>query len=123
MNVWQTDTARELAAPQEVELATRRRDGSLRTPRTIWIVAVGNQVFIRSTNGRGAAWFTAAVSTGSGQLTAGATTVDIGFIETSEADLPAVDRAYREKYGAYASIVDHLVEPGPRAATLEVVPG
>ena len=37
-------------------------------------------------------------------------------------DLTAVDAAYRAKYGRYASIVDHLEEDGPRAATLRVHP-
>ena len=39
-----------------------------------------------------------------------------------EADLAAADAGYRAKYGHYASIVDHLEEDGPRAATLEVHP-
>jgi hypothetical protein len=39
-----------------------------------------------------------------------------------EDDLAAADRAYRAKYGRYASIVDHLEEDGPRSATLEVHP-
>lgn len=33
-----------------------------------------------------------------------------------------VDTAYRAKYGHYASIVHHLEEEGPRAASLEVHP-
>lgn len=37
-------------------------------------------------------------------------------------DLDLVDAAYRAKYGRYASIVGHLEEPRPRAATLEVHP-
>lgn len=122
MSTWQPETARSLSAPQEVELATRRRDGSVRNPRIIWIVAVGERVFVRSTNGRGAAWFTWAIATGSGQLTAAGVTVDVTFTEAADEDLPAVDRAYRDKYGSFASIVDHLEEAGPRAATLEVTP-
>jgi hypothetical protein len=33
-----------------------------------------------------------------------------------------VDAAYRTKYRRYASIAEHLAEPGPRAATLQVHP-
>ena len=44
------------------------------------------------------------------------------FTEADDADLTLVDAGYRAKYGHYASIVDHLVEDGPRAATLEVHP-
>ena len=46
----------------------------------------------------------------------------MAFTEAQGSDLARVDAAYRRKYGAYASIVDNLVEDGPRAATLEVHP-
>jgi hypothetical protein len=51
---WTTRAAQSLTAPEEVQVATRRRDGTLRRPRTIWVVGNGDRVFIRSTNGRGA---------------------------------------------------------------------
>ncbi|HET8989381.1 MAG TPA: DUF2255 family protein [Humibacillus sp.] len=114
---WSSDEARRLTAPEEVHVVTRSRDGSLRRPRIIWIVSDGQRVFIRSTNGRGADWFTWAVATGVGQIISGPTT-DV----TGERDLAAADAGYRTKYGHYPSIVDHLVEDGPRSATLEVTP-
>lgn len=78
----------------------------------------GDRLFIRSTNGRTADWFRAAVATGTGtgtgQIVFGRTTVDVSFAEAAADDLAAVDAAHRHKYGRYASIVDHLTEPGPR---------
>jgi hypothetical protein len=47
---------------------------------------------------------------------------EVTFTEADSSDLPAVDTAYRQKYGRYASIVDHLVADGPRDATLQVRP-
>ncbi|MBT0773977.1 DUF2255 family protein [Kineosporia sp. J2-2] len=119
---WTPDTARALSAPQEVQIVTRRPDGTLRRPRIIWIVRAGDRVFVRSTKGRGADWFRGAVATGAGQIVAGGVTHDVIFAEAGAPDLPQVGAAYRAKYGHYASIVDHLEEPGPRAATLEVLP-
>ena len=123
MAAWSTDDVRRLADPEEVHVVTRRRAGSLRPPRIIWIVADGRRVFIRSTNGRDADWFRWARATGAGQIIAGGTPQDVAFTEvTLERDLAAADAGYRSKYGDYASIVDHLLGPGPRAATLEVTP-
>src|SRR4051812_40339846 len=122
MNTWNAQQARDLASPDEVQVATRRTNGSLRRPTTIWVVGDAAQVFIRSTNGRDAAWFRGAITTGTGQLTAGGTPHDVRFTEVTGADLARVDAAYRTKYGRYASIVDHLQQPGPRAATLQVHP-
>lgn len=120
---WTTEALHALTSTEEVQLATRRRDRTLRGPRTIWVVTSGNRVFIRSTNGRTAAWFRAAIATGAGQIQARSTAYDVTFTEVhDENDLAAADAGYRSKYGHYASIVDHLEEAGPRAASLEVHP-
>lgn len=121
-NSWTPESARALTAPEEVQVVTQHPDGSTGAPRTIWIVGDGDRVFVRSTNGRSAAWFRAAVAAGSGQVVAGGATYDVRFTEAAEDDLTRVDEAYRSKYGHYAAIVDHLHSPGPRAATLEVHP-
>ena len=120
---WTTEALHALTTSQEVQLATRRRTGTLRAPRTIWVATCGNRVFIRSTNGRTAAWFQAAIATGAGQIQARRTAYDVIFTEVhDEFDLAGADAGYRSKYGHYASIVDHLEEAGPRAASLEVHP-
>jgi len=122
MTDWTDQQAAQIARPQEVQVVTRRADGSLRRPTTIWIVRDGDRVFIRSTNGRTAAWFRAATATGTGQIISGGKATDVTFTEAADADLPTVDTAYRHKYSQYASIVDHLVQEGPRSATLELQP-
>lgn len=123
MNRWTNRDARTLTAPEEVRVVARRGDGSLRRPRTIWVVGSGDRVFIRSTNGRTADWFRWAIATGTGQIVVRGTARDVTFTEiVDDGDLTVVDAAYRAKYGRYASIVDHLEGAGPRSATLEVHP-
>jgi hypothetical protein len=123
MPEWSSTALHDLATTEEVHLATRREDGALRPPRIIWAVISGDRVFIRSTKGVTADWYRAALATGSGQLTAGRTAHDVSFIHVDdETDLTLADAGYRAKYGHYASILDHLEGPGPRAATLEVHP-
>jgi hypothetical protein len=123
MDTWTSDTARAVTAPEEVHVAVRRADGRMRSSRIIWIVRDEARVFVRSTNGRGADWFRSATASGAGQIIARGTAYDVLFTEVhDEADLAAADAGYRAKYGHYASIVDHLEEDGPRAATLEVHP-
>ena len=119
---WTVEQAAQIAAPEEVQVITRRRDGSPRRPTTIWIVGDGDRVFVRSTNGRAAAWFRGAIATGTGRIVSGGRAFDVTFTEAGPAELSDVDRAYRQKYRRYASIVDHLVTAGPRGATLQVRP-
>lgn len=120
MSIWTPEAARAVTAPQEVQILTRRADGTLRRPRTIWIVGEGDRVFVRSTNGRNADWFRRAIATGARQVIARGTTYDVTFTQADDDDLVSVDAAYRTKYGLHSSIVDHLESPEPRAATLEV---
>ena len=54
MTTWDAPAHAAVTGPEEVRIVTRRRDGSLRRPRIIWIVPVDDRVFIRSANGRGA---------------------------------------------------------------------
>lgn len=122
MSTWTPETARSLSASQEIQILTRRTDGTLRRPRIIWIVRHDDRVFIRSTNGRDADWFRGAIATGTGQIVSGGSAQEVTFTEADANVLPQVGEAYRAKYGNYASIVDHLEESGPRAATLEVLP-
>ena len=122
MTTWTPRQARTITNPQEVQVAPRRPDGTLRRPTIIWVVRDGDDVFVRSTNGRDAAWFRSAIASGSGQILAGGTAFDVTFTEADDDDLPRIGAAYRAKYGSYASIVDHLEEDGPRAATLQVHP-
>jgi hypothetical protein len=123
MSGWSQAQAERLAAPTEIQVVTRRADGTMRSPRTIWVVSDGDRVFVRSTNGRTAGWLRAALRTGSGQLVAGLAVQGVTFTEAAADDLPAVDAAYRAKYGGrYAGIVDHLLQEGPRSATLQVFP-
>ena len=120
---WSSQALRTLALAEEVHLATRRANRTLRSPRIIWVVTNGQRVYIRSTNGPGAAWYRTATATKAGQLTARGVAHDVTFtLVDDDADLAAADAGYRAKYGRYASIVDHLEEPGPRSATLEVHP-
>lgn len=65
-------------------------------------------MLIRSTNGRGADWFRAAIATGSGRIHARGAAYNVVFTEVhDEPTLAAADAAYRAKYGYYTSIVDH----------------
>lgn len=119
---WTTADAARISAGQEVQVSARRADGSPAAARTIWIVDTGGRLFVRSTNGRTAAWFRSAIASGLGVIHAGGRSFDVTFTEAADSDLAAVGAAYRRKYGRYASIVDHLEEPGPRSATLELHP-
>jgi hypothetical protein len=42
----------EIGRAEELEIASARRDGTLRQPVTIWVVRHGDDLYVRSVNGR-----------------------------------------------------------------------
>jgi hypothetical protein len=57
MTAWTRDELNKIGTPDELQIAALRRDGTLRNPVTIWAVRLGDDLYVRSVNGRTAAWF------------------------------------------------------------------
>ena len=50
---WTNDELDKIGIADELEIAPLRRDGTLRTPVTIWVVRHGDDLYVRSYRGRG----------------------------------------------------------------------
>ena len=123
MTAWTSDELTRIGAADELEIAARRRDGTLRKPVTIWVVRHDDSLYVRSVNGRNAAWFGGAQATHEGRIRAGGIEKDVGFAEPEHDIGDELDAAYRAKYRRYApSIVGSIVSPEARSATIELVP-
>ena len=113
----------KIGRTDELEIQSRRRDGRLRTPVTIWVARVGDDLFVRSVNGRESGWFRGTQERHEGRIKAGGVEKDVTFEDADPSVNEDVDRAYREKYRRYAaSIVKTVLTPQARAATLRLVP-
>jgi hypothetical protein len=123
-----TDQNPVLAAARdgdELTIASRRSDGSLRPGRVIWAVEHDGGLYVRSVNGPDAAWYRGTRTRHEGRITAGGHSGDVTFVDaTGDAALDdAIDRAYRAKYRRYAAtILDHITSPQARSTTIRVVP-
>jgi hypothetical protein len=67
---WSPDELNRIGAAEEVRIATMRTDGTLRKPVIVWIVRAGNDLHVRSVNGRSAAWFRGVLARHEGSLQA-----------------------------------------------------
>lgn len=52
MSTWTSDELRRVGEAEELRIAPRRHDGTLRKPVTIWVVRVGDDLYVRSYRGR-----------------------------------------------------------------------
>ena len=121
---WTKDELARVADAEELEIASLRADGSLRTPRTIWVVRLDDDLYVRSVYGRGSAWFRGVQARHQGRVWAGGVIRDVTFVEESDPTLNAqIDDVYRSKYRRYAAaIVNSIVSAEARSATLRLVP-
>jgi len=122
MSTWMSDELDRVGEAEELKIASVRRDGTLRRPVTIWVVRAGDDLYVRSVNGRTSSWFRGAQVRHEAQIEAGGVDKDVLLIETGDMN-DEIDAAYRAKYHRYAeSIVGSIVSPQARAATLKLVP-
>ncbi|HYY82841.1 MAG TPA: DUF2255 family protein [Actinomycetes bacterium] len=123
MTAWTSDELARIGAAEELRLASLRRDGTLRRPVTIWVVRHGDDLYVRSVNGRTGAWFRAAQARHDGHVRAGGVDRDVTFVDADHDVDDQIDAAYRSKYRRYAaSIIGSVVSPQARSATIKLVP-
>jgi hypothetical protein len=121
MSNWTAEELDKIGTADELEIAALRPDGSLRPYTTIWVVRVGDDLYVRAYRGRGGGWFRSALRRPEGRIRAGGVERDVAFEEPTDADHAAIDRAYRSKYARYGSTyVDPMMSPGAAAATLRL---
>ena len=123
MPIWTNDELSRIEGADELEIAPLRGDGTLRNPTTIWVVRLGDDLFVRSVNGRTAAWFRGTQVQHQGHIQAGGVDKDVTFVDSGTDIDDQIDAAYRTKYHRYAAgIVSSVVSPEARSATIKLVP-
>ncbi|WNG86477.1 DUF2255 family protein [Mycobacterium sp. ITM-2016-00317] len=126
---WPKDQLDRLGAAEEIRIAGRRRDGSLRRPVIVWVVRIGDELFTRSVNGADAGWFRGTRARHEGHVSGGGVEADVDFLGIGDVDdidhgalHNAVDAAYRSKYAKYRGPVAAITSPMARATTLKLLP-
>ncbi|MGQ0603600.1 MAG: DUF2255 family protein [Anaerolineales bacterium] len=124
MTTWTSDELTRIGTAEELQIASPRRDGTLRKPVTIWVVRVADDLYVRSVKGRTGAWFRGTQARHEGHIRAGGVNKDITFVEEPTPNInDQIDAAYRSKYRRYAaSITESIVSPTARSATIKLVP-
>ncbi len=122
MNTWTSDELNKIGSTDELQIASVRSDGTLRKPVTIWVVHQGDDLYVRSVNGRAGTWFRGAQDRHEAHVSAGVVDKDVQLIETDD-QADEIDADYRAKYNRYpANIVATVLTPQAQAATFRLVP-
>ena len=123
MTTWTSDELHKIDAAAALELASARPDGTRRSPVTIWVVRVGDDLYVRSWKGRTGAWFRATQVRREGHIKAGGVDKDVTFVTETDGTIDAqIDAAYRQVPPPSPEASSPMVAPEARAATIKLVP-
>jgi hypothetical protein len=123
MSGWTPAELDRIGGADELQVASRRPDGSLRGFTTIWVARLGDQLYVRSAYGPDNGWYVRAKAPGEGRIRAGGVERDVAF-EAPGADIATdLTRAYHAKYDRYGPrIVGSVTGPGAYDVTVRLVP-
>jgi hypothetical protein len=121
MTTWTSDELNKIEKAEELQLASLRRDGTLRKPITIWVVRHDDDLYVRCVNGREGAWFRGTQVRHEGRIWAGGVEKDVSFVDADPDLNDRIDAVYRTKYHRYAAnIVGSILTPKARSSTLKL---
>ena len=120
---WTSEELNKIGTAEELEIASRRRDSTLRNLVTIWVVRHGDDLYVRAVKGRMGPWFRGTQTRHEGHIQAGGVDKDVAFVDADSNLNDPIDEAYRTKYRRYAtSIIDSILSGDARSATIKLVP-
>lgn len=125
---WASTDLAAIDGADEIQVSTRRADGTLRTSRIVWAVRKGDSFYVRSVNGPAAGWYRGVQSRHAGAVTVGTLDRHVTFVEVGEhagddTGLDdTLDEAYRAKYGRWSAPVKRITAQPARETTLRIDP-
>jgi len=123
VTTWPRDELERIGDADELQLASRRLDGSLRPYVTMWVVRAGDGLYVRSAYGPGNPWYRRATASGTGRIRAAGIERDVSFAQASAEVQDDIDAAYHAKYDRYGPrIVGSVTGPDAHRVTIRLVP-
>ena len=123
MTTWTDHELDRIGGAEELELASRRSDGGLRPYVTMWVVRVGNELYVRSAYGPDNPWYRRARTSGAGRVRGGGVERDVSFADADPGAHGDIDAAYHAKYDRYGpGIVGTVVGSDAHPVTIRLEP-
>ncbi|WNM28494.1 DUF2255 family protein [Demequina capsici] len=125
MGAWTSHELATIAQTDELRIASRRPDGTLRPWVTIWVAREGDDIYVRSAHGVDNPWFRRASRSGRGRVSAGGVERDVvlELVPADAAEHPRIDAELHAKYDRYGpAYVGAITGASTYEGTFQVVP-
>jgi hypothetical protein len=119
---WTPEELQQIGAAHELQIASRRADGTLRRWVPIWVVSTGGKVYVRTWYRRETGWFGQVLASHRARIRVPGLEADVAVEDVGEGtpELRAgIDAAYSAKYGRHGG-TERMVTGEAAAATLRV---
>jgi hypothetical protein len=88
----------------------------------MWVVRVGDELYVRSAGGPDRRWYRHAKASGTGRVQAGGIERDVRFADADADEHAAIDAAHHAKYDRYGpNIVGSVVGPDVHHVTIRLL--
>jgi hypothetical protein len=123
---WTPDDIRRIGSADELQIAAKHADGTLRRWLPIWVVCVSEQVYVRTWYRRNTGWFAHVLDSHRASVRVPGLQADVAVEDVAAGPDQLrvdIDAAYRAKYGRYGtSTVENMVADAAAATTLLLSP-
>lgn len=120
---WIQEELTQFDEHDEIQIASRRDDGSLRPFITVWMVRAADDLYVRSAFGPENGWYRRAKAAGLGRIRVGGVERDVAFEAPGPDVDAALDAAYHAKYDRYGpGVVRTVVSLDAALTTLRLIP-
>lgn len=123
---WTPEQLQQIDRSRQLEIASKRSDGTLRSWLPIWVVRVGEQVYVRTWYRRTTGWFGHVVNNQQARVRVPRLEIDVVVEDIADADTDlraAVDNAYKAKYAPLGGgSVGQMTTDSAAATTLRLSP-
>jgi hypothetical protein len=122
MSGWSDSELTTIGTADEIHIAPDRSDHTPGRAVPIWVVRVGDDLYVRSYRGPSGSWYRRARRNGSGRISVGGVDHAVRFTAADPTVRTQVDEAYRAKYGRYSSLVRPMISDTVAETTLQLKP-
>jgi hypothetical protein len=123
MSRWSDSELATIGTADEIHIAPDRADHTPGPAVPIWVVRVGDDLYVRSYRGPSGSWYRRARRNGSGRIRVGGVDHAVRFTAADAGVRTQVDEAYLAKYGRYgSSLVRPMISDTVAETTLQLQP-
>jgi hypothetical protein len=123
VTTWAPDELAAIAGSEELQITTQRPDGTPGRTTTIWVVRVGDDLYVRSGYGANNTWYRRATARPAAHIHVPGLDRDVNLAPADPALTAKIDAAYRAKYHRYGpAILNPMTSTDAAAATLRLLP-